>query len=236
MIAIDPDPTAIAAIAAAVLALLTLLMLRLRGPSPRKRAKRDVLDTVAAWQPDLARVMSVAERRAYEVLRQALPGHLVLAQVPLSRFLRVPTRNSYSDWLQRVGCVSADLLLCDTGSRVLAVVDMRSANESERGRKRHERMGRVLKAAGVTVLVWREDQLPSVAEVRNLMIPVLERNRPAQAMQPTSSRPLPLIPVAEMEELLAHGDAALGQDAAMEPVPSTLFDELAEPLAVNARR
>jgi hypothetical protein len=39
------------------------------------------------------------------------------------------------------------------------------------------------------------------------------------------SRPMPLIPVAEMEEILARGDA-LAQDVTMEPVSSTLFDDL----------
>jgi len=36
---------------------------------------------------------------------------------------------------------------------------------------------------------------------------------------------MPLLPVAEMEELLAHGDV-LAHDTAMEPVSSTLFDDL----------
>ena len=62
-------------------------------------------------------------------LRSAAPGLMVLAQVPLSRFLRVPTRHSHAEWLQRVGCLSADLLVCDTGSRVLAVVDIRPVDE-----------------------------------------------------------------------------------------------------------
>jgi hypothetical protein len=189
--------------------------------------------------PELSRVMTGPERRAYEILSQATPQHLVLAQVPLSRFLRVSARHSYSVWLQRVGNINADLLLCDTDSRVLAVIDMRSATESERARRRHDRMGRVLRAAGITVLVWTDDELPSVAEVRNLMIPVLNRSRSMPALQVSQSKPLALIPVAEMEELLAPGDE-LAQDAAMEPVPSTLFDLLAEPalahpVAANAQ-
>jgi len=47
------------------------------------------------------------------------------------------------------------------------------------------------------------------------------------AAQPkaTSSRPMPLIPVAEMEELLMHGDMA-AEDNSYEPVPSAFFDDL----------
>jgi hypothetical protein len=57
-------------------------------------------------------------------------------------------------------------VICDIGSRVLAVVDIRSAEESPRSRRRHERMARVLKAAGIRVHVWREGDLPSASEVR----------------------------------------------------------------------
>jgi hypothetical protein len=116
-------PTTGLMLAAALVVLLTLTAL-LRSQSRRRRKSRDVrdaLDTMVAWPPSPVRVMTVAERSAYDTLHKAMPGHMVLAQVPLSRFLRVPTRHSYSEWLQRVGFVSADLLICDAGSRVLAV-------------------------------------------------------------------------------------------------------------------
>jgi hypothetical protein len=217
------DPTASALLTMSLL-LLTLLAIRLRPRFMQRRANaaRDALDTVADWQPESARVMSIHERQAYELLKRALPGMLVLAQVPLARFLRVPTRHSYNDWLQRVGSLSADLLLCDAGSRVLAVVDIRSPNETERGRRRHERLSRVLKAAGIRVFTWREGDLPTLAEVRHHvaaeLMPIAEAPR---AHAP--SRPAPLIPVAHIEEVLADGDAAY--DTSMEPVPSTFFDD-----------
>jgi hypothetical protein len=85
---------------------------------------------------------------------------MVLAQVPLSRFVRVPTRHSYSEWLQRVGALSADLLVCDTGSRVLAVIDVRANEESAAQPAPPRALARVLQAAGVRVHVWREGHLP----------------------------------------------------------------------------
>ena len=170
-----------------------------------------------------------------------MPGYLVLAQVPLARFIRVPARRSYGDWLQRVGSLSADLLLCDSGSRVLAVIDVRAAQETERSRKRHERLGRVLKAAGIQVLVWREGELPSLSHVRsgtqNLAVRSLSHVRssmaaligePSQGAQPVASRPMPLIPVADIAQVLADGDRAALEaelDATMEPVPSGFFDD-----------
>lgn len=228
--------TALAAAAALVLAFI-LVRWRARHGHTRSGV-RDALDTVQDWPPEPARVMTVQERQAYELLRRALPGYMVLAQVPLSRFVRVPTRHSYTEWLQRVGALSADLLVCDTGSRVLAVIDVRATEESVRSRRRHERLARVLRAAGVRVHVWREGQLPTPAEVRTALAHDLVRG--AGPMQPvaTTSRPMPLIPVPEMRELdalLAEGDAAAEREGVLEPVPSGFFEDMAESDSAHAR-
>lgn len=227
------DPIAAFTFCAALLILGLWLWHRWQAGAQRTTSRRDALDTVQDWPPEAARVLTIAERRAYDLLRNALPGFLVLAQVPLSRFLRVPTRHSHADWMQRVGSLSADLLVCNAGSRVLAVIDVRPAEQTERSRRRHERMARVLKAAGIEVQVWNEDRLPSASDVRALLGSVLERSAGTQP-KATPSRPMPLIPVAEMEELLLHGDAA-AQDTSYEPVPSAFFDDLEpSPQAVRA--
>jgi hypothetical protein len=227
------DPFASFALPATVLFLLTLLLVRMRQRSVDKRTRRerqDALDTLAAWPPEAARVLTITERQAYDLLKRSMPGYLVLGQVPLARFIRVPSRHSYSEWLQRVGSLSADLLLCDVGSRVLAVVDIRPATESERSRRRHERMARVMRKANIHVHVWREGALPTAAEVRTAMAHVLA---PAAAgMKTSNSRPMAFIPVAEISEVLAEGDRAALEasfDASMEPVPSGFYDELEEP-------
>ncbi len=221
------------ALVAAVLLLLTLFMMRRRqrGES-RRMVRREDLDTVIDWPPQSVRVLTIAERESYDLLRKSLPGFMVLAQVPLSRFVRVPTRHSYHDWMQRVGNLSADLLLCDSGSRVLAVVDVRSADETDRARRRHERLGRVLKAAGIKVYTWREDALPTATQVRALVGAELARNA---GLKPVVSKPMPLIPVAEIEEILADGDHA-SYDANSEPVPSSFFEDMeSSPTSVSVR-
>ena len=224
---ITPQIALMAACAALLLLVPAWLWQRRRAAAQRHRRHHEDADTLQAWQPEAARVMTGAERKAFEVLRQAVPQHMVLAQVPLSRFIRVPQSKSYTQWLQRVGAASADLLVCDLNSRVLAVVDIRHARESERARARHERMTRVLKAAGIRVMKWNAESLPTPSEVRTLLLPMLEADGDATAarqLSGTSSKPLPLIPVPEIEEMLAEGDAAF-EGGSMEPVPSTFFDD-----------
>jgi hypothetical protein len=215
------------ALPGAAVLLLTWLALRLRGRNGgRNRRVQPFLDTVASGPPEAARVLNRHERQALELLRQAAPGRMVLAQVPLSRFLRVPLQHSYTEWLQRVGSISADLLVCDNDGRVRVVVDIRSPQESARSRQRHDRLARVLQAAGIHVCIWREGALPSPLSARSEIAELLPAD-PSQNAAGTSG-PMPLIPVPEMAELLAEGDARhfAEFDAALEPVSSAFFDDM----------
>lgn len=222
------DPSAALALATALVLLLSLLAARRRRPPPAS-ARRDAPDTLQTFAPQPARVLTVAERQAHTLLRQAMPGYLVLAQVPLSRFLSVPARQG--EWLQRVSGLSADLLLCDSASRVLAVIDVRPLRLSDNSRRRHERMTSLLRKAGIKVLSWQEDALPDVTTDRGQLLPLLTAGKaPREAAAAPTSRPMPLIPIAE---ILA--DDGADREDAMEPVPSALFDDL-EPVPVQPRR
>jgi hypothetical protein len=92
-------------------------------------------------------------------------------------------------------------------------------------------MARVLKAAGVQVFTWREGDLPGVQQVRNALAALIAPPAEAPAKAITAPRAVPLIPVAEIEEILADGDrAAEEMEPNLEPVPSAFFDDL-EPAA-----
>jgi hypothetical protein len=221
------SPLSLAILVASLLLVLTLIAARIRArPSVKSSATREALDTIIAWPPEATRVLSVAEREAYDLLRRAMPTCLVLAQVPLSRFIRVPTRHSYGDWLQRVGSINADLLLCDAGSRVLAVIDVRSANESVRARRRHERMARVLKATGIQLFTWSEVALPGLSDVRNSLASLLP---PPAAAMPSVSRPMPLSNSRSATDRQARPSMF---DPATEPVASGFIDDF-EPTPVR---
>ena len=218
------DSTAIAALLVSALLLSWLVARRRSSGAPRKPVDEN-LDTVQAWPPQAVRVLTLPERRAYDLLRKALPGRLVLAQVPLARFISVPTRNSYSDWLTRVGRLSVDLLVCDHSSRVIAAIDIRSGDESARSQKRHARMAEVLRSAGIAVHSWNADALPGPTDVRLLFIPDGEAtgNTETPAMTPGGKT---ILPVPEMHEVLAAGDEAALANPQFDPVSSGYFDDL----------
>jgi len=217
------DPLIFAVIAS--VALFACICLRFRKPAAEQQRKRkaralSALDTVAAWPPQATRVMTSGECKAWSVLRTALPEHIILAQVPLSRFMKVPTRNSYSEWLRRVGMMSADIVVCDAQSHVVAVIDVREADGKEhaRARQRHARMDGVIAAAGIPLHVWHESTIPTPSVARDLVLSKLAK---AVDADEATATPTPLVndpvePHAVLDAELAHRD----------PPPSTWFDHL----------
>jgi hypothetical protein len=217
----------LAALAVLVVLLLIVVVLRRRAPADGKGADGARLDTVAAWPPTATRILTTAERSAYSTLERAMPGYMILAQVPLARFLKVPTRHSYSEWLRRLGTQCADLVVCDMASEVLAVVNVQApaGSESERARKRLNRMARVLKAAGIPMHVWTDTALPSVETARELLLPkAATAPVPTAAPAPVAdtrvrtSRPTPF-------DDLQRDSAQDERIEVREPPPSTWFDE-----------
>ena len=195
--------------------------LRARGARRAGDAAADRLDTVADWQPSATRLLTAAERLAYKTLVRAVPGHMVLAKVPLARFLKVPTRHSYSEWLRRLGNQCADLVVCDMASEVIAVVSVEPAASpmSERAQKRHKRMARVLKAAHIPLHVWSDNALPTADRAREILLP-----KPAAALSGPEARP-PAPTEPPMPSQPGTLDAADEREGALEPPPSTWFDE-----------
>ena len=65
------------------------LVWRLFGRRSRSEVQEpagDRLDTLAGWPPATTQILRTSERIAYSTLRLALPGYMILAQVPIARF------------------------------------------------------------------------------------------------------------------------------------------------------
>jgi len=110
-------------------------------------------------------------------------------------------------------------------------VNVRSSHASDKSRRRNDTVQRLLKAAGIKVLSWSDAAMPDLSTVRNQLFAVLRAGSTTRSSE-TNSRPMPLIPVAE---ILDEGDSG-HPDAAMEPVASALFDELEPDLPLPGKR
>lgn len=177
---------AIAAAAAVVLCLLLALLawrLRQRRSAasrlrPRARAERpssrEGSDLVARYHPSAVRVLTACEREAFDLVRGALPEHLVMAQVPLVRYLRVQEKRTEDDWLRGLSMLSADILVCDTSSRPVIAVEILPPKPGPKAHERHERMRQLLEGVGVRVLIWPEGRLPTAEQAQAQLRTALE--------------------------------------------------------------
>lgn len=220
------DSTSSGTLLVCALLLLSALWVhrRTQGPGAARPQVDEPLDTVRDWPPQAVRVLTLPERQAYEVLRRALPRHLVLAQVPLSRFISVPPQQPHAQWMNRIGRTSVDLLVCDSSSRVVAAIEIRPADQSPRSARRHARMADVLQAAGIAVQVWPEGAVPRVADVRALFH-AKDNTAPTEEDAQIGPGGRRMLPVPEIQEVLTQGDA-MDYHQGLEPVASGFFDDL----------
>ncbi|MEP7299206.1 MAG: DUF2726 domain-containing protein [Burkholderiales bacterium] len=219
----------------AVLLLTVWWWLRRRDTqeSVQASAPSERIDTITGWPPQATRVLTSRERVAFGTLVRALPEYMVLAQVPMSRFLSVPKRNSYADWLRRVGYQCVDFAVCDMAAQVIAVVELQPEGaQSDRARKRMTRMSRSLQAASIPLLIWRADALPSVGAARDAILP----KPPAISSPFSTSMDAPAAvatPTAIAAATARNPFDDTGRDSTqdemielLEPPPSTWFDDL----------
>jgi Protein of unknown function (DUF2726) len=214
------DPIYVSVIALLCALPLVWWLARRQSPTVRPESTGERLDTLAGWPPEPTRILRSSERLAFSTLKLALPGYLILAQVPLARFLTVPKRNSYAEWMRRLGNQCIDFVVCDVTSQVVAVVEVRPPTDQldEKVRVRLERVARALKAAKIPLHVWNEEKLPTIEAAREKILP----NAPAV---PASTRkPQPLATVAAVAGTTLVAEAALAEadlrDAVVEGGPA----------------
>jgi hypothetical protein len=237
------DPYLISVVALFCALPLVWWLARRTGPTERPEAPAERLDTLAAWPPEPTRILRSQERLAFSTLKLALPGYMILAQVPIARFLNVPKRNSYAEWMRRLGSQCVDFVICDVTSQVVGVVEIRPPMEQigEKLRARLDRVGRVLQAANIPVHVWNEERLPTIEAARDKILPNTPAVPPGMAKRPV----LPVPELATAGIVAAAGGAVVTPASdpfadtdrdwtqgevieVLEPTGSTWFDELEE--------
>lgn len=142
------------------LALVTFVFawLRTRG-TPGSTADR--------WPFVLRKPMSAPEQLLFFRLQQALPDHIVLAQVQLSRFLAVKRGHPPRAWLNRINRKSVDFLILAKDATVIAAIELDDRSH-ERPDRRHAdaQKNRALADAGVRLIRWGVSRMPDAAMIR----------------------------------------------------------------------
>jgi hypothetical protein len=227
------DPIYVSVIALLCALPLVWWLARLQSPPARPEMPAERLDTLAGWPPEPTRILRSSERLAFSTLKLALPGYLILAQVPLARFLTVPKRNSYAEWMRRLGNQCVDFVVCDVTSQVVAVVEVRPPMDhlDDKVRVRLDRVARALKAARIPLHVWNEEKLPTIEAAREKILPSAPAVPVSMAKRPTvAAQAATVIGAAEFTEAAfaeatmdesSVGDAVVEGGPAVDPFADT---------------
>ncbi len=119
------------------------------------------------WPFYAKKALTQPEQILYFRLIEALPGHIILAQVQLSRFLGVKKGNNYQSWTNRINRMSADFVVCNKDSSVVAVIELDDSTHQRGDRQvADEKKNKALAAAKIKIIRWQTKSLPDVATIK----------------------------------------------------------------------
>jgi hypothetical protein len=124
------------------------------------------------WPFYVKRPLTQPEQVLYHRLVRALPDHIVLAQVQVSRVLGVKEGANFHEWNKRINRLSYDFVVCSKDSTVIAAVELDDqSHESSVQAARDEKKDKASADAGLRLLRWHVRSLPSEDDIRQDLLP-----------------------------------------------------------------
>ena len=131
----------------------------------KRREGFDVGD--GSWPFYAKKPLTQPEQILYHRLVSALPQHIVLAQVQLSRVLGVKQGFNFNEWNNRINRMSLDFVVCHKDSTIIAAIELDDKSHEKTSRKEaDDKKGKALSAAGVALIRWQASALPDEAAIR----------------------------------------------------------------------
>jgi hypothetical protein len=130
--------------------------------------KRGLLGGAAGSWPFYAkRPLSQPEQVLYHRLVKALPEHIVLAQVQVSRVLGVKKGFNFHEWNNRINRLSYDFVICGKDSTVLAAIELDDKSHETKSRaETDKKKDKATSAANVQLIRWHVKSLPDDAAIQ----------------------------------------------------------------------
>jgi len=166
-------------IVVAVIAILAILKAKSQGGG-----------TDEVWPFYAKKPLSQPEQILYFRLIQALPEHIVLAQVQLSRLLGVKKGNNYQAWFNRINRMSVDFVVCNKDSSIVAVIELDDATHQKADRKAADaKKDKAITSAEVRIVRWQAKDIPDIATIQSTLMPNSLLN-PDTRQELAASRPV----------------------------------------------
>ena len=98
---------------------------------------------------------------------KALPEHIILAQIQVSRVLGVKKGSNFNEWNNRINRMIYDFVVCGKDSAVLAAIELDDkSHESNRRSATDEKKNKATADAGLRLIRWNVKTLPDESAIR----------------------------------------------------------------------
>lgn len=132
-----------------------------------------------AWPFYAKKLLTQPEQVLYFRLIQALPDHIVLAQVQLSRLLGVKKGHNHQTWLNRINRMSVDFVICRKDSSIVAAIELDDATHQKEDRQTADaKKDKALASADIRILRWQVKSMPDITTIQRTFMPQIENQRP----------------------------------------------------------
>lgn len=124
------------------------------------------------WPLFVKKPLTQPEQVLYHRLISALPEHIVLAQVQVSRVLGVSKGANFHEWNNRINRLSYDFVVCRMDSTVIAAVELDDKSHDSNARAGTDgKKDKATADAGLKLIRWHVRALPDIAEIQRALAP-----------------------------------------------------------------
>ncbi len=121
----------------------------------------------AEWPFYAKKPLTAPEQILYWRLVKALPDHIVLAQVQVSRVLGVKRGFKVNEWNNRINRLSYDFVICKKDGSVVAAIELDDkTHESAKRAETDANKERATEAAGVELVRWSVSKMSDETAIR----------------------------------------------------------------------
>lgn len=131
------------------------------------KAKGERSGSEEMWPFYARKPLSQPEQVLYFRLARALPDHIVLAQVQLSRLIGVRKGSNSLAWSNRINRLSADFVVCEKDWSIVAVIELDDASHQREDRRGEDaKKEKALSSANIRVIRWQAKALPDESTIQ----------------------------------------------------------------------
>jgi very-short-patch-repair endonuclease len=135
----------------------------------KKRSRSEAADE--PWPFYAKKPLTQPEQILYHRLVKALPEHIVLAQVQVSRVLGVKKGFKFHEWNNRINRLTHDFVVCSKDSTVVAAIELddKSHDAEDRG-ETDKRKDKATAAAGIRIVRWNVKAIPDEGRIHASLV------------------------------------------------------------------